>query len=248
MSRRKLKKFAQNEERKNILEPGKPLYQNLKGNWNELIFKNSNEIVLELACGRGEYSTGLAEKFPDKNFIGIDLKGDRLWYGSNVALEKQLDNVAFLRCQIQHLNYFFEKHEVAEIWIVFPDPRPKKGDAKRRLTHPRFLKIYHEILKPGGWVNFKTDNKQLFEYSVETLETLELTLEALTRDLYNSPFLEEHYGITTRYERKFSAQGLTINYLKFKYKEGFSADHLLDKSFVEMYSPFEGKLSREMEC
>lgn len=219
MSRQKLKKFAEIRERDQIVEAGKPFYENCKGNWGKDFFKNDNPIVLELACGRGEYTTGLAEVYPDKNFIGIDLKGDRIWYGSNIAMEKGLDNVGFLRCQIQNLEQFFAENEVSEIWIVHPDPRPRKKDAKRRLTHPRFLEIYHRIIKAGGVVKFKTDSRPLFDYTVETLVKEKVKLQAVTFDLYESDYLHEHHSIVTRYERKFTAQGHKVHYLRFKFRD-----------------------------
>ncbi len=135
MSRRKLAKFEENRLRDNVIEPGKPLYETIKGNWNESYFKNNHPITLELACGRGEYSIGLARKFPEGNFIGVDLKGDRIWKGSGIAIEEGLENVAFLRTQIQWLEKYFAPEEASEIWITFPDPRPKDRDEKHRLTN-----------------------------------------------------------------------------------------------------------------
>ncbi len=217
MSRKKLIKFSQNWDRDNILEPGKPLYDEIKGRWNSHFFNNSNDICIELACGRGEYTTGLATVFPQKNFIGVDVKGDRLWYGSNVAINNNLQNVCFLRTQIQMLSVFFAEAEIAELWITFPDPRPRKRDAKRRLTHPRYLELYRSVLKPGGWVKFKTDNRQLFEYTLEVLQQVQVNDLQHTFDLYQSPLLAEHYQIQTRYERIFSGQGHKIHYLKFRF-------------------------------
>jgi len=216
MARRKQLKFLQNQHRNNVLEPGKEVYNELKGNWHEHIFKNHSDIVLELACGRGEYTTGLAAVHPNQNFVGADLKGDRIWYGSKVALEQQLENVRFLRCQIQFLNEFFAPGEVSEIWLTFPDPRPRRKDTKRRLTYPRFLKLYQQVLKPDGWFRLKTDNRGLFEYSLETLQKYGVTDLAYTFNLYESPLAAEHHGIVTRYERIFTAEGHDIHYLKCK--------------------------------
>ncbi|MEH0157573.1 tRNA (guanosine(46)-N7)-methyltransferase TrmB [Limibacter armeniacum] len=218
MARQKLRKFAENKERANVIQAEKPFYDNCKGKWRSEYFKNDNPIVLELACGRGEYTTGLAKEYPNKNFIGIDMKGDRLWFGSNVAIENELDNVAFLRCQIQHLEEFFAKHEIDEIWIIHPDPRPKNKDAKRRLTHPRFLKIYKKLLKENGLMRLKTDSRSLFEYSVETVVHEKLNLEAITFDLYESDLKVEHHGISTRYERKFTQEGHKIHYMRFRFQ------------------------------
>ena len=209
-------KFAQVSERGHVLEPGKPLYDQIKGQWREQLFGNSNDLVLELACGRGEYSTGLAPHFPDRNFVGVDIKGDRLWYGSNVALRENLTNVAFLRTQIQHLENFFAPGEVSEIWIIHPDPQLKESDAKHRLTHPRFLDIYRKVCPPGTWVHLKTDSRPLFDFTLEVLAGQRIADLAYTFDLYESPMLAEHYGISTRYERKFNELGHSINYLKFR--------------------------------
>ncbi|NVJ46414.1 MAG: tRNA (guanosine(46)-N7)-methyltransferase TrmB [Cytophagia bacterium] len=219
MSRTKLKRFTEISERHNVLEDNKPLYQQLKGNWNKDYFPKDQPITLELACGKAHYTTGLAAEFPDRNFIGIDVKGDRLWVGSTIALENNLTNTAFLRAQIEHLDQFFDQNEVSEIWITFPDPRPRKRDMKRRLTSPRFLELYRQVMKPGGIVNFKTDNTQLFEYTLELFEDRkDIELIDHTFDLYNSPLNELHYGICTDFERKFKEKGEDIKYLRFKFK------------------------------
>lgn len=218
MSRSKLKRFAENELRDNVIQPGKPLYESIKGKWRELYFENDHPIVVEMACGRGEYSVGLARQFPDKNFIGVDIKGDRLWKGSGIAEKEGLQNVAFLRTQIQQADNFFAPNEVDEIWITFPDPRPKDRDEKRRLTYPRFLDLYKDILKPGGTVHLKTDNDFLFEYTLELLKKeYPVQKMAYTHDLYDSPWQEIHFGIKTRFEKKFSALGYSIKYLQFQF-------------------------------
>lgn len=219
MSRTKLKRFNELTDRYNVLEDNKPLYQNLKGNWNKEYFPKDQPITLELACGKAHYTTGLAAVFPDRNFIGIDVKGDRLWVGSTIALENNLTNTAFLRAQIEHLDQFFDQNEVSEIWITFPDPRPRKRDIKRRLTSPRFLELYKQVMKPEGIVNFKTDNTQLFEYTLELFEERkDIELIDHTFDLYKSPLNELHYGICTDFERKFQEKGEDIKYLRFKFK------------------------------
>lgn len=219
MSRTKLKRFNELTDRYNVLEDNKPLYQNLKGNWNKEYFPKDQPITLELACGKAHYTTGLAAVFPDRNFIGIDVKGDRLWVGSTIALENNLTNTAFLRAQIEHLDQFFEQNEVSEIWITFPDPRPRKRDIKRRLTSPRFLELYKQVMKPEGIVNFKTDNTQLFEYTLELFEERkDIELIDHTFDLYKSPLNDLHYGICTDFERKFQEKGEDIKYLRFKFK------------------------------
>lgn len=223
MARQKKKKFAVVQERENVIEPGKPIFQTIKGNWRSF-FGNENPIVLELACGRGEYTVGLAENIPGKNFIGIDIKGDRIWKGSGIAEEKSLKNAAFLRTHISHLHHFFEESEVAEIWIIHPDPRPRKKDAKRRLTHPRFLNLYRHILAAGGTIRLKTDNRPLFDYTLEVLDEEPIENLQSTTDLYKSSLYQEHFGIVTRYETKFHEAGHSINYLRFNYSPAKQKD------------------------
>lgn len=202
-----------------MLQAGKELYFQIKGKWNELYFKNINPLTVELACGRGEYSVNLAGLFPDRNFIGVDVKGDRLWKGSTWAIERNLSNVAFLRADILGLATFFAPGEIDEIWITFPDPRPRKRDIKRRLTSSRYLDIYKALIKPDGLVRFKTDNTALFDFTLEVLhERSDILNLELTKDLYNSPLREECYDIKTRYEEMFTAQGETIKYLRFNFK------------------------------
>lgn len=215
--RRKLERFAQNKESRNVLEQGKELFENIKGKWNGF-FGNDRPIVVELGCGRGEYTIGLALNEPDKNYIGVDIKGDRIWKGSTQAMEHGLDQVAFLRTQIVLLDKFFEPGEISEIWITFPDPRPKDRDIKRRLTSPRFLNMYRTLLKADGWVKFKTDNTPLFDYTLSLFEK-EINVKDLvyTHDLYESPLLEEHYGVKTKYEKIFTDKGEDIKYMKFRF-------------------------------
>lgn len=216
--RRKKEKFRDNRARRNVLEQGKPIFEEIKGNWNEF-FGNDNPLVLELACGYGEYTVGGARIFPKKNFIGVDIKGDRIWRGSSDAIDEQLKNTAFLRTQIELIDRFFEPDEVDGIWIVFPDPRPKKRDAKRRLTHHRFLDLYKQILNPKGTIRLKTDNVMFHDYTLEVLKNRDdIQGIAATTDLYNSPLLEECYGIKTRYEEKFISEDKNITYLRFKFR------------------------------
>jgi len=218
MSRAKLKRFAEVAKRYNVLEPGKEMYEKIKGQWNSYQFKNENPITIELACGRGEYSVGLARMFPEQNFIGIDIKGDRIWKGSSMAIEEQLENVAFLRTKIQLLEKFFATGEVSEIWITFPDPRPKDRDEKRRLTNNRFLDIYKNVIKKDGWVRLKTDNTELFEYSLEVIKgRKDIRNLEYTFDVYNSALEPDCHGIKTRYEKKHAALGADIKYLKFQF-------------------------------
>lgn len=218
MARAKLKRFEQNKRRVNILEDNKDIYHNLKGNWSTHFFQNDLPITVEMGCGKGEYTVGLARVFPDRNFVGVDVKGDRLWVGSTIALEEDLKQVAFLRAQIQNIHEFFGTNEVDTVWITFPDPRPKKRDIKRRLTSPRFLELYKDMLKPDGVVYFKTDNSKLFEYTLEVLkERKDIKDLHYTSDLYNSEYLDDHFGIKTNFEQKYLELGEKIKYLKFRF-------------------------------
>jgi tRNA (guanine-N7-)-methyltransferase len=214
--RQKLFRFNDIANRANILEPGKELFDQIKGNWKNVYFRNDNDLILELGCGRGEYTIALAKLNPEKNYIGIDVKGDRIWVGSTVAIEENLQNVAFLRTQIQVLDNFFEANEVSEIWITFPDPRPKGRDERRRLTSPRFLEIYKKVLKKEGIVHLKTDNTHFFDYTLEALKSIHIEELNYTYNLYQSPLMDLHQGVKTNYESIFAEKGEQIKYLNFK--------------------------------
>ncbi|QJW90055.1 tRNA (guanosine(46)-N7)-methyltransferase TrmB [Spirosoma taeanense] len=216
MTRRKQHHFLHNVESAHVIEVGKPQYKTIKGQWRTDYFKNNNPIVLELACGKGEYTIGLAQAFPDKNFIGVDIKGDRIARGSKVAQTLGLMNVGFLRTDINYLREFVAKDEVDEIWITFPDPQPRPKQEKHRLTHPRFLAVYKELLVPGGTLHLKTDNPELFSYSLEKIKECSFKDLHSTTDLYNSELNEIHLGIKTKYEQLFFSKGFTINYLQCK--------------------------------
>ncbi len=211
-------KFADNEANINVIQEGKPLFNKIRGRWNEAYFKNQNDIALELACGRGEYTTGLATLFPKKNFIGIDIKGARIWTGSQYAAKMGLRNVGFLRTNIQNIDDFFSENEISEIWIIHPDPRPKDSDERRRITNNRFLNLYKKIIKLRGLLHLKTDNTELYEYSLETLDNRQdIHILSYTDDLYHSKMMAEHYNINTRYEQEFTAEGNMIKYIKFSF-------------------------------
>jgi tRNA (guanine-N7-)-methyltransferase len=202
-----------------VIEPGKDHYFKMKGQWKQGHFRNNNPLVIELGCGRGEYTVGLAGLFRDHNFVGIDIKGDRIWVGAGQAIEKGMDNVAFLRTQLQFLDRFFEDNEVDTIWLTFPDPRPKERDEKRRLTFPKYMDLYRKVLKRDGWFKFKTDNSGLFEYTLNLLESNKVFVKDLqyTWNLYDSDLVEEHHGIKTKYEKIWSEKGEKIKYMKFRF-------------------------------
>jgi len=214
MGRHKLKRFAQNAVANNVIEYGKPNWLTIKGQW-AAHFGNDKPIVVELGCGRGEYSVGLGAAYPEKNFIGVDIKGSRIWKGSSQAIARGLHNVAFLRTVIQNLDTFFAPQEISEIWITFPDPRPRGRDERRRLTSLRFLQLYFDLLKPGGIVHLKTDSTGLFRYTLEVLEAVGVANLIHTETLYQSEWANDHLGIRTHYEGIWEAKGESIKYLRF---------------------------------
>lgn len=218
MARKKLMRFQWNDEVHNLFQPEKDNYKFYKGNWKEY-FKNDNPIILEVGCGRAEYTTGLAALNPDVNYIGLDIKGARLWKGSSLSIETGLTNTAFIRTKLQNLEEFFEPGEVKAVWITFPDPKPREGEAKLRLSGLRFMNIYRRLMPQGGKVFFKTDNRVLFDHTLEVLTNpdLKTTNLVFTHDLYNSELLAEHYGIQTTYEKTYLNKGVLINYLKFDF-------------------------------
>ena len=200
MGKDKLRRFAEIETFANVyeLDAGK----SLKGKWSKMHFKNDAPLVLELACGKGEYTVNLAQLFPEKNFIGIDYKGNRIWRGAKTAIEESIYNVAFLRIQIEHILDYFDNDEVSEIWITFPDPQPQISREKKRLTAPRFLEKYKVILQESSPINLKTDNDDFYAFTLETIEQLGLKLHVRTEDLYRSDLVDEVLSIKTYYEKK----------------------------------------------
>lgn len=191
----------------------------LKGKWHGDVFKNNNPIVVELGCGRGEYTIGLSQNNTSKNFIGVDIKGNRIWTGAKHALDHKMDHVAFLRTRIDFIDLCFAENEVSEIWITFPDPQPQKTRERKRLTNPQFfLSRYKKILKPGGLVHLKTDNTGFYEYTMGVIKENNLNLLFATNDLYNNcpPDREELTRIKTYYEKLFTDKGERIKYCCFQ--------------------------------
>lgn len=186
----------------------------LKGQWNETHFKNNLPITLELACGGGEYTIGLAQKYPERNFIGVDIKGNRLWAGAKQALEQQLHNAAFLRTRIEVIEAFFAPEEVAEIWITFADPFPRSGKENRRLTSAHFLNIYRKILKPGGLIHVKHDDPDFYQFTLESFGAApDVEILYQNDDIYAAPLAYEELALKTRYEMMHLANGKTIKYV-----------------------------------
>jgi len=216
LSRRKTAKYNLALELDNVIQEPKNLFGVLQGKWKSDLFENENRLVLELGCGRGEYTNGLGKLFPEMNFVGIDVKGDRLAQGGRAARELELSNTAFLRIHMQEIEAHFAENEVDEIWITFPDPRLRDRDEKRRLTFHTFLNRYKRILKPGGTLHLKTDSLPFFEFSEESLASNGWETILKTNDLYNSEWNEDHYGIKTRFEQMFHEKGFNINYLRAK--------------------------------
>ncbi len=226
--RNKLMKFSELISFPNVyqnFDPKKPkivgvdlVEVDLKGKWASNHFKNGNPIVLELACGRGEYSLGLSEMFPNKNFIGLDIKGARIWKGASIALNSKLSNVAFLRTKIEQVNLFFEKDEVDEIWITFPDPFLKDSKENRRLTSPAFLERYKQILKPGGTINLKTDSPELYQFTQEVLaNSADVEILYDKDDIYKDALDYPELELKTYYEKMHLLDNRLIKFMKFRF-------------------------------
>jgi tRNA (guanine-N7-)-methyltransferase len=213
MGQKKLLRFAQIKTFSNVLEYPK----NMPGQWHSF-FKNNQPISLELACGRGEYTVGLANMYSEQNFVGVDIKGNRMYLGAKKALDQGLNNAAFLRTQIEMLPEYFAAQEVASIWITFPDPQLRTSKAKKRLTHPRFLRLYQQVLKTGGSIHLKTDSPQLYLFTKRVIELYGLFLVDASDDVYAQPHIAE-LDIKTHYESLDIAQSNKIFYLHFKLPE-----------------------------
>ena len=220
-SKNKLKRFRENENFHNVIQPTREALVDaeflLKGKWRTDFFNNNNPLVLELGCGKGEYTVGLAKRYPNKNFIGIDIKGARFWRGAKTAIEDQMSNVAFIRTQIELIEYIFAKNEVDEIWITFPDPQIKYKRTKHRLTNAAFLKRYKTVLNTTGVVHLKTDSEFMHGYTIGLLHGLGHEIQYANHDVYRqegSP--EEVTEIQTFYEETYLAKDKAITYIRFK--------------------------------
>ncbi len=215
MGKDKLRKFAEINTFPNVyqLEAGKVL----KGKWAKDHFKNDQPVVVELACGKGEYAVNLAKLFPEKNFIGVDLKGNRIWRGAKTGVEEGISNLAFLRIQIEDLLDYFGEKEIDEIWITFADPQPQISRERKRLTSPFFLSKYKILLRDGGKINLKTDNDGLYGYTKEKVAELELLTHKDTDHLYQSDLVDEVLSIKTHYENIYLKKDKNINYIQFSF-------------------------------
>lgn len=219
MGKDKLRRFAENltfecfvqPEFEDIFHKDHPL----KGNWRRDFFKNDNPIVLELGCGKGEYTVALASSDPNRNYIGVDIKGARMWRGAKSATESGMKNVGFLRTRIEFILSFFAPGEIDEVWITFPDPQLKTRRAKKRLTAPPFLEFYAQMLSPEGIINLKTDSKHLYNYTAEVIRHFELPQEVSNDDIYGSGYADATLSIKTAYETMFLERGLPITYTRF---------------------------------
>lgn len=221
-SKNKLKRFKENETFKNVIQPKRELLEKdafkLKGKWHSDFFKNDKPIVLELGCGKGEYTLYMATQNSNKNFIGIDIKGARFWRGAKTALEENWQNIAFIRAQIELIDALFSKAEVSEIWITFPDPQIKFKRTKHRLTHPEFLKKYKKILYPSGSVHLKTDSEFLHGYTLGILNDPAYELRYAHNDIYNNNQAPKAAtGVQTFYEKIFLRKNKPITYLEFQF-------------------------------
>ncbi len=214
MGQKKLKRFGEIKTFSNVLE----YPENVAGKWKQY-FKNNHPVILELACGKGEYAVGLAQLKPENNYIGVDIKGNRIWVGARFALDNELTNVAFLRTQIHQVNTYFEKNEVKEIWITFPDPQLRISKANKRLTHPRYLRLYHQFIMPGGSIHLKTDSPELYEFTKTVVELYGLNLIADVKNIHHQKNISPELMIKTHYEKLDIAKSNCIFYLSFSLPE-----------------------------
>ncbi|MEO7531414.1 MAG: tRNA (guanosine(46)-N7)-methyltransferase TrmB [Sediminibacterium sp.] len=229
MGQKKLIRFEAIKHFPNVLE----YPQDMKGKWKEF-FKNESLITLELACGKGEYAVGLGRLYPKRNFIGIDIKGNRIWRGAKTAIDEELPNVAFIRSHIDKITDYFVKDEVAEIWITFPDPQLRGSRAKKRLTHPKFLRLYQQVLKEGGLINLKTDSPDLYQFTLAVINLFELDLIEHTDQVYAQGDIKPELLIKTHYEGLDIAQSNRIHYISFRINKDLPKEK--DELLKQLYS------------
>jgi tRNA (guanine-N7-)-methyltransferase len=234
MGQKKLIRFEELKTLPNVLQYPK----DVAGKWNDF-FKNSNAITLELACGKGEYAVGLSQLYPQRNFIGIDLKGNRIWVGAKKAIENNLTNVAFLRTEIDQVAEYYSKNEVAEIWITFPDPQLRKSKARKRLTHPKFLRLYKQFLLPGGLIHLKTDSPDLYAFTKLVIDLYGCHLHKDLDDVFKEETVSEELKIKTHYESLDIAGSNRIHYLCFSLPESI-ADKEKDSALKQLLKEDEG--------
>lgn len=217
MGKNKLRKFVDINTYSHVFQYPFAVLQEkgfeLKGKWNESFFGNSRPVVIELGCGKGEYAVGLAKRFPEKNFIGIDIKGARIWSGATQARQENLKNVAFIRTRIELIDRFFAPDEVSEIWITFPDPQMRK--VNKRMTSARFMELYSRILKENGEIHLKTDSNFMFTYTCEMVKTNHFPVLIRTDNLYESHLADEILSIRTFYEQQWLDRGIPVKYIRF---------------------------------
>ena len=228
MAQKKLIRFEAINSFANVLH----YPENMQGQWT-YFFKNENPIILELACGKGEYTVGLAKMYPAKNYIGVDVKGNRLWVGAKKCLDEKITNAAFLRTEIDKINTYFNSGEVDEIWITFPDPQLRKSKAKKRLTHPKFLRLYKQFLQPGGSIHLKTDSPDLYYFTKMVIDHYELTLISDLKDLHENENILPELKIKTHYEGLDIAKSKAVFYLSFTLPELLNADDEVFNTFLK---------------
>lgn len=235
MSQKKLVRFAELETFENVLQ----YPEEMAGTWHRF-FQNPHPLVLELACGKGEYTLGLAKLYPSKNFLGIDIKGNRLWVGAKKATQQNLHNAAFLRIQIERITEFFANEEVDELWITFPDPQLRTSRAKKRLTHPRFLRLYYQILRPGGKIHLKTDSPDLYRFTKTVIDMYGCPVHLDLDDVYGEPGIPSELQIKTHYELLDIANSKRVHYLCFSLPERLPSREM-DATLQQLLKEEEGE-------
>ena len=228
MAQKKLIRFEAINSFANVLQYPK----NIQGRWQHF-FKNKNPIILELACGKAEYTVGLAKMYPDKNYIGVDIKGNRIWVGAKKCLDEKITNAAFLRTEIDKINTYFTTGEVDEIWITFPDPQLRKSKAKKRLTHPKFLRLYKQFLQPGGYIHLKTDSPDLYYFTKMVIDHYNLNIISEIKDLHTNENISPELKIKTHYESLDIAKSKAVFYLCFTLPEQLNVNDEVFNGFLK---------------